>query len=204
MSDLQAPAEADWLLLDDGGTLVGWQTGGDAPAAGAGTQVVDGPRRKAQLAVPESPALLPLVLPAPGLPAPVQPPPGVVEVDLEAEKSRAMQEIDRQAEQVRNRFITPGAGQAMEYLATEEEARELRALPAEAEIEPADFPLVAAEMAVRGGTMADAATRVLLAAAAWRQVGAQIKQLRLAGKDAVAAAETLEEVWEAASIEWPT
>jgi hypothetical protein len=120
--------------------------------------------------------------------------------DLAQVRAGALAEIDAAAEVARGAFITRGAGQAMEYLATEAEARAFNAGA------PGPFPFLAAERDALGNgvTLAQVAAEVLAQAGAWQVVGAAIKRTRRAGKLAVEAAATVEEVAAAlAAIEWP-
>ncbi len=118
-------------------------------------------------------------------------------------KERAKQKVDREAETARAKYMTPGAGQAMEYLATEAEAEQVLATSESVDLPAGVFRFLDAEVEARGGTLREAATRVMQAAAQWRQVGGAIKQMRLAAKDAVDVAETEADAWEASKVMWP-
>ena len=65
------------------------------------------------------------------------------------------------------------------------------------------FRFLDAEVAARGGTLHDAAIRVMQAAAQWRQVSGAIKALRLSTKDQIEAAPTEDAVWALAVVNWP-
>jgi hypothetical protein len=120
--------------------------------------------------------------------------------DLAQVRVGALLEIDAAAENARGAFITRGAGQAMEYLATEAEAR---AFDAGA---PGPFPFLEAERDAQAGsvTLAQVSATVLAQAEAWATVGAAIKRIRRAGKMQVEAAETVEAIAVAlAGIQWP-
>lgn len=115
-------------------------------------------------------------------------------------RAGALAEIDQAAEIARSAFITVGAGQAMEYLATEAEAR---AFDAGA---PGPFPFLAAERDAMGAgaTLAQVSASVLAQADAWAGIGAAIKRIRRAAKMKVEAAQTVEEIAVAlAEVEWP-
>jgi hypothetical protein len=115
-------------------------------------------------------------------------------------RAAALIEIDAAAERARGAFITRGAGQAMEYLATEAEAR---AFDAGAR---GPFPFLEAERdaADAAVTLAQVSTAVLAQATAWAQAGAAIKRMRRAAKLRVEAAETIEEIAVAlAAVKWP-
>lgn len=107
----------------------------------------------------------------------------------------SLAEIDRRAEAARLRWITPGAGQAMEYKATEEEAeRYVAAAPAVRA--GGAWPWLGAERAAQVGaatgapTLLAVAQEVLSQRDQWVQVGCAIKTLRRAAKRAVEAATT--------------
>lgn len=120
--------------------------------------------------------------------------------DTEQVRAAALAEIDAAAEAARGAFITRGAGQSMEYLATEAEARAFDAGG------PGPFPFLEAERDALGGTvtLAQVSADVLAQAGAWQTVGAAIKRARRAGKLAVEAAATVEEISVAlAAISWP-
>jgi hypothetical protein len=121
-------------------------------------------------------------------------------------KRQVEEQIDRDAEVARLRFITPGAGQALEYQATEAEARKFLVTE---DIDPDDYPFLQAEVhAIEESTghapaLVYVALEVLHNADAWRSVGAEIKRLRRSAKLAVSAATTAQEVRQAAMIPWP-
>lgn len=108
---------------------------------------------------------------------------------LEAAKKHAVNDIDSAAEQARNRYLTAGSGQAMEYEAAYQEA--LRYVSAQG----GAYPMLAADVAA--GLSPDLETTagtVIAMRQQWEQVGAAIRQMRLAGKQAVNAAQTQSEV----------
>lgn len=119
--------------------------------------------------------------------------------DLAIMKARAMQEVDAAAEAARTRWITPGAGQAMEYLLTEAEARAYEAGA------PGPFPLLEAERDARRGvpSLSGVAAEVVALGAAWRRAAAEIKRMRRAAKIAVEAAKSPAEVAKATAVQWP-
>ena len=108
--------------------------------------------------------------------------------------------IDADAEAARLRFITPGAGQMLEYQATEAEARAYLAEPGPA----AEFPFLDAEREALGetATLAAVAREVLVLAGAWRRVGARIKRLRPEAKRRVEEARDAQQVRAAVRVEW--
>jgi len=118
-------------------------------------------------------------------------------------KEDAKRRIDAAAERCRLQFVTSGTGQAMEYIATENEANAVLALPLDAEIMPGDYPMLDAELGLLGSDVRAIAAIVAGEATAWRHVGAHIKQLRRHAKAAVDAAATEAEVQAAIAVPWP-
>ena len=114
--------------------------------------------------------------------------------------SAAITTIDTEAEAVRLRYVTPGAAQQLVYEAKRNEAV---ALAADQSPDPADYPLLAAEIGITASTLTDVGAAVLLTAAQWRNVAAAIERLRLGAKQAVAAATTIAAVHAAAAVAWP-
>ena len=120
--------------------------------------------------------------------------------ELAAAKAAAITTIDTEAEAVRLRYVTPGAAQQLIYEAKRHEAV---ALAADQSPDPADYPLLAAEIGITASTLTDVGAAVLLTAAQWRNVAAAIERLRLGAKQAVAAATTIAAVHAAAAVAWP-
>jgi hypothetical protein len=122
---------------------------------------------------------------------------------LEAVKAAAMAKVDRIAEARRQQHITPGPGQALEYQATEAEARRWR---------PGDgfagYPFMRAEAdAVEDATgtrpsAAEVAAAIIMQADAWAQIGARIKRRRRAAKMKIEAATTEDEVRVLVEVLW--
>jgi len=99
--------------------------------------------------------------------------------------------VDRSAEAARQRFLTPGAGQAAVYLRKEAEARRFLALDSEVQAaqEPGpSWPYLSAEIHVTAETLAGVAATIVALADAWDQAAAEIEALRLPAKAAIAAA----------------
>lgn len=125
-------------------------------------------------------------------------------VPLDVLKRAASRAVDDAAEVVRLRFITGGAGQALEYQQTEWEARAWRF-----DEELDNFPFLKAEvdaLAEATGQPPDPAAvvaTILAQAEAWQSVGAEIKRLRRAAKLAIEAATTPEQIEQAKNIAWP-
>ncbi|MFK3857794.1 hypothetical protein [Agrobacterium pusense] len=127
-------------------------------------------------------------------------PPYVDPASLEDRKVTAAQQIDADAEAARLRYITGGSGQAMTY---QQKAAEAAAALAATDPDPADYPLIVAEIGITAPTLLEVAAVIDGAYQQWRVVGAAIEALRLGGKAAVAAAMTVEDVQAAADITWP-
>lgn len=122
-------------------------------------------------------------------------------VDLGNLKASLKAQIDADAEAQRLKYITPGAGQSMAYL---QKAMEATAYLAATDPDPADYPLLAAEVGITGDTIADVAAVVDAHYQAWRVIGAAIEQARLGAKAAVDAAETVEDAQAAyEAVAWP-
>lgn len=123
-------------------------------------------------------------------------------VDLAVLKISLKSQIDADAEAERLKYITPGAGQAMAYL---QKAMEATAYLAATDPDPADYPLLAAEVGITGDTIADVAAVVDGQYQAWRLIGAAIEQARLGAKADVDAAETVEDAQAAyEAVVWPS
>lgn len=104
--------------------------------------------------------------------------------------------IDDEAEAMRLRFITPGAGQSMTY---DYKAAEAVAWLADNE---ADTPFIAEEARRTGRTVADVVSEVSAQRSLWIPIGAKIEGERIAAKRAVSAASTLLAMALAAEVDW--
>jgi len=114
---------------------------------------------------------------------PYEPPPlGGIKTDLKTH-------LDAAAENERLKYITSGSGQAMTY---QQKAAEAAACLADTDPDPADYPLLAAEIGITGATLAEVAQAVHDAHQMWRMIGAQIEAARLGGKAAIEAAPSAE------------
>lgn len=140
-------------------------------------------------------------LPMPGAPERPVPPP-VTGTALDGLKEALKRGIDTSAEQARLRYITPGTGQAMVYLAKEDEAKAVLAL--QGAVPTNVYRLLEADVAV--GIAADvtaAAQQVITLAAQWRAVAAMIEGVRLGAKAAITAAPDEAGARAAAHVQWP-
>lgn len=124
-------------------------------------------------------------------------------------KQRLLLQVDAEAETARLRFITPGAGQALEYQATEREARAYLAAGLPEPFDPMAYPFIEAErQAIFDATgqlpaPADIITAVIGSADQWATVGAEIKRLRRAAKMAIESSTTISQARAAALVTWP-
>lgn len=118
-------------------------------------------------------------------------------------KNVALAWVDKAAEAERQKYVTPGAGQALEYRATEDEAR--RWQPGET---LAGYPFLAAEADAMESALgvrpadADVVATVIAQADAWVSVGSRIKRLRREAKMRIEAAATEDEVRAAVNVSW--
>lgn len=108
--------------------------------------------------------------------------------------------VDAAAETERGRYITLGAGQAMTY---QSKAIEAAALAGDASPDPADYPLLSAEVGITASDLAGVGVAVRARQAAWAQIGAVIEGARLAAKHAVTAAPDAAAARAAAVVAWP-
>lgn len=165
---------------------------GIARAGGWGSvEIIEPPPPQPQLDGP-----LPPAVPAP--------PPFPMDGPIEAQRAVAAAYIDYAAELKRLQHLTPGGGQALEYQATEAEARRWQ------EGEPLEaYPFLIAEadaIELATGERPDAATlvaTVLAQADAWINVGSAIKRERRARKLRVAAAGDRDAILAIIAEPWP-
>lgn len=128
--------------------------------------------------------------------------------DLPTLKAHAKRRIDAEAETLRQRHVTPGSGQAMTYLAKEQQAR---ACMAEESPEPSAYPLLAATVGIErhpetgevAESVQEVAAIVLAILDQWMQAAAAIERARLSAKQAVDDATTHAEIETAADVTWP-
>ena len=119
---------------------------------------------------------------------------------LEALKAAAAAEIDAQAEKQRQRYLTPGAGQALVYERKRAEALRIVDDPSP---DAADYPFLAAEIGITAATLVDVAAVVRTLAGQWASAAAAIEAARLGAKAAIAAATTPPAIRAAAQVAWP-
>lgn len=119
--------------------------------------------------------------------------------NLESTKAAALADIDRQAEEIRLNFITPGAGQAMTYSEKRLEAERYTANPS---IDESEIPHIVAEAELNAVSIAEQAARVLAMAQLWRAASVEIETIRMAAKNAVRSAGNVAAVRAAKAIDW--
>lgn len=112
-------------------------------------------------------------------------PPTPVPVDLIELKSKLKLAVDSAAELERQKYITPGAGQAMTYQAKAAEA--LRFIENEGS---GDYPFLAQEVGITGTTLSEVAEVVNSMHNQWLAIGGLIEKARLSTKAAIDLAET--------------
>lgn len=113
----------------------------------------------------------------------------------------AQAQIDQDAERTRVQWITPGAGQAFSY---EAKRREAEAMASDPTPDPANYPMLAAEIGITGATLVEVGQVVRANAGAWTQAAAAIEALRLSAKAAAAVATTPAAIEAAAQVTWPS
>lgn len=123
-------------------------------------------------------------------------------VDLPQAKLHAAQTIDQRAEDIRGKFITLGAGQAMVYQQKMAEAELVLAADDPEGVSASIIPHVSQEASRTGQSQFDTALTIFSLAETWKQVSAHIECLRLAAKEAVNAAQSKPEIDEAATVDW--
>lgn len=123
-------------------------------------------------------------------------------------RASAENRVDSDAETARLRWLTPGAGQSLEYEASAADAQ--RARDAADPLDPADYPWLAAEQAAQAAvgrerTIREIAEATLDARAAWNNAGAQIKAIRREAKLRLAQATDATEIDAiVGAVTWPT
>ena len=119
---------------------------------------------------------------------------------LDALRAEAMTQVDAEAERLRLTLITPGAGQALVY---ERKRAEAERMAGDAEPQPTDYPLLAAEVGITASTLAGVGAAVRAMASDWIAAAAAIEAVRLRAKAAIAAATTPPAIRATAQVTWP-
>jgi hypothetical protein len=129
-------------------------------------------------------------------------------IPISQRQSIASGKVDAAAEAGRLHWITPGAGQALEYQETSAEA--VRAAAAPDPLAAADYPLLAADQAAHAAagvtlTLRQVAEQVAAQQTAWLTAATAIKQARLTAKRRIALATSQTQIDTIlAGVEWPT
>jgi hypothetical protein len=98
-------------------------------------------------------------------------------------------QVDVKAEEIRLKYITPGAGQMGIYIMKYQEALQI---VANTDALPADYPLNGASIGLsKVATLQDAAKETLIQSQLWVAVGATVEKIRLSGKAEINAANTI-------------
>lgn len=132
------------------------------------------------------------------------------EVPLDQLKADFRRHVDDDAERVRLKYITPGAGMAITYQEKKDQAVAVIKLGQAAANALADhgadeFPTLSASVPIETSTLFAAAELVLARYENWVAVSRLIEKARLEGKRAIANATTVEGVRAAyEAITWPT
>lgn len=120
--------------------------------------------------------------------------------DVDAARFAAKQSIDTEAENMRARFITTGAGMAMTY---QEKLAQARLALADAQLVDGEYPLLEASIGIEGNSVAEIAQLVVSRYNLWVQVASVIETWRLGTKAAIDVATTREEVQAAMNTPHP-
>ena len=112
--------------------------------------------------------------------------------------------VNQEAERQRLLYIVDGSGQSLTYSDKFTEAQ--RWVESQPQVPvPADWPWLTADVEARGGTLNDAANRIVATGLQWTALGAQIEKVRIQAGDAINAASTAAAVQAIiTAIVWPT
>lgn len=127
----------------------------------------------------------------------------VYENPIERVRERARTKLDRSVEVIRQQFLTRGMFQMVDY---QEKLREVDAFYTDPAPDPANYPMLAAEIGFHGtSTLADVAATVKAKAAQTRATLAQINAVKFAAVAAIkAAADEAEIETILTTLDWPT
>ena len=128
-----------------------------------------------------------------------------------AMKSELRAKVDADAERVRLRYITPGAGMAMTYIEKRDQANAVHGMGQQAanalteQERTEQFPTLAASVGLEAQTLWDCAILVIQRAEAWATLSNAIERTRFAGKKAISDASDAAAARAAyEAITWPT
>lgn len=109
--------------------------------------------------------------------------------------------VDAAAENERLKYITAGAGQALTYMQKADEARRYLS---EDNPDPANYPLLSAEVGITAPDTRLVAETVSQAFILWQQVGAAIEATRLGTKAAIESSQSEDDAHAAFDLlQWP-
>lgn len=120
----------------------------------------------------------------------------VLPTDVQAVATFLCAKIDAQAEAIRARFLTGGEGQALTYLAKQQEAQALALDP------QAPAVILRAEAAALGMSVEQVAAEIRTAANTWTAAIAAIEAIRRLAKKQITEAENLSAMKSAATVDW--
>lgn len=113
-------------------------------------------------------------------------------------RALAVTQVNADAEVARQRYLTPGSGQALIY---QMKAAELERFEADGD---GEFPLLSTEIGVTAPTLADVARNVRKALDLWLSVGPAIERTRIMAKASIAETEQIPNILAIAkNIIWP-
>lgn len=119
---------------------------------------------------------------------------------LVALRKAAQARVDAAAEAARLRWVTPGVVQQVIY---EQKRREAAQLEADPSPNPADYPMLSAEVGITAPTLAEVGEVVRGLSAAWLSAAASIEALRLGAKAAIETAPSEAVIATAEAVTWP-
>lgn len=122
------------------------------------------------------------------------------DMPLDRVKQQLKASIDAAAEAERQKYLTPGEGQAMTY---QEKSKEVAAYRADPAPQESDYPFLMAGIGVNGSTLVEVVKTVEDRRAAWVTLGAGIERARELAKLAVDEATTEAAARAAADVTWP-
>lgn len=130
---------------------------------------------------------------------------------VDAEREEYLARVDADAEAVRLRYITPGAGMALTYQEKFAQAQAVHAMGMDAANalnqtdREAQFPTLSASIGIEAPTLYDCANLVLTKYAAFAALSLVIERTRLAAKASIKSATTVQGVQAAyEAVAWPT
>lgn len=130
--------------------------------------------------------------------------------DLEPTRNAFLARLDADAENIRLRYITTGAGMSLVYQEKFAQAQAVSAMGKEAanalskEDREAQFPTLAASVGTEAAGMWECAELVLARHTQFAALSLHIERARLAGKAAIKSASTVQSVREAyGAVAWP-